>query len=72
VSNQLPHGFRNDLFYCRASNAEPPTGSEDATVLTAGKVRCSPCSMRCAWLCSSRVDAGVKLVLPRIPCCLGL
>ena len=24
-----------------------------ATVLTAGKVRCSPCSRYCAWLCSS-------------------
>ena len=30
-----------------------PTGAQHATVLTAGKVRCSPCSRCCAWLRSS-------------------
>src|SRR6516225_1423893 len=30
-----------------------PAGGQLATVLTAGKVRCSPCSRCCAWLCSS-------------------
>src|SRR5262249_17870539 len=30
-----------------------PASGQLATVLTAGKVRCSPCSRYCAWLCSS-------------------
>src|ERR1700757_2915628 len=30
-----------------------PASAQLATVLTAGKVRCSPCSRCCAWLCSS-------------------
>ena len=30
-----------------------PTGAQHATLLTAGKVRCSPCSRCCAWLRSS-------------------
>src|SRR4029077_17016307 len=36
-----------------ASARRNPAGGQPATVLTPGKVRCSPCSRCCAWLCSS-------------------
>ena len=37
----------------RQRQTENPAGDQSATVLAAGKVRCSPCSRCCAWLRSS-------------------
>src|SRR5216684_9317749 len=37
----------------RQRQTQNPAGGQPATVLTTGKVRCSPCSRCCAWLRSS-------------------